>query len=248
MIEKNTNIKERVLQFAKNQGISIETFLAKIGMTYGSFRGKAKFGSLNSNAIVEIYTIFPQINIDWLLTGKGEMLKNVIGTPIELDRKALRRNMIPLFNDVATIGGKNALAADLSAVSHTVEYVDAGDWFPGATEAIRHYGDSMVEYPSGSILALKKVEDIRLIIWGQNYCIETNEYRITKRLNRSQIKDFLVGYSTNTESYIDGSLIHEPIEIPLDCVRAIYKVVGCVTKEYSSSLVEFNSNTPNLNR
>jgi hypothetical protein len=36
------NIKERVLYVAKYKEISIENFLLKIGMTYGSFKGKAK--------------------------------------------------------------------------------------------------------------------------------------------------------------------------------------------------------------
>jgi hypothetical protein len=76
MDKKYTNIKERLLYFAKNQEIGIENFLQKIGMTYGSFKGKAKNGSLNSNAIVEIYTLFPEISIEWLLTGKGSMLKD----------------------------------------------------------------------------------------------------------------------------------------------------------------------------
>lgn len=75
MEEKYTNIKERLLFYAKNQGIGIEKFLESIGMTYGSFKGKAKKGTLNSDALVEIYTKYPDINIDWLLTGKGEMLK-----------------------------------------------------------------------------------------------------------------------------------------------------------------------------
>lgn len=75
MDEKYTNIKERLLYFAKNQSIGIEKFLENIGMTYGSFKGKAKEGSLNSNAIVEIYTKYPQINIEWLLTGNGPMIK-----------------------------------------------------------------------------------------------------------------------------------------------------------------------------
>ena len=80
------------------------------------------------------------------------------------------------------------------------ELIDAGDWFPEATAAIRHYGDSMIEYPSGSILALKRVEDNRLIIWGRNYSIETTEFRITKRLQDGG-EDYILAYSSN-EKYI----------------------------------------------
>ncbi|OWP80078.1 hypothetical protein BWK63_12880 [Flavobacterium covae] len=74
MDEKYTYIKERLLYYAKNQGFKIESFLDSIGMTYGSFKGKAKEGSLNSSAIAEIYTKYTDLNIGWLLTGNGEML------------------------------------------------------------------------------------------------------------------------------------------------------------------------------
>lgn len=90
-MEKNlTNIKERVLVFCKFKGLSIEPFLESIGMTYGSFKGKAKKGSLNSDAIANIYTKFPELNLEWLLTGYGEMLKknhennlNTLKTPFK---------------------------------------------------------------------------------------------------------------------------------------------------------------------
>jgi len=75
MEKKYTNIKERLLYYAKNQSISIEKFLDSIDITYGSFKGKAKEGSLNSTTLVNIYTKYPNINIDWLLTGNGEMLR-----------------------------------------------------------------------------------------------------------------------------------------------------------------------------
>ncbi|WP_459926494.1 hypothetical protein [Flavobacterium covae] len=80
MDEKYTYIKERLLYYAKNQGFKIESFLDSIGMTYGSFKGKAKEGSLNSSAIAEIYTKYTDLNIGWLLTGNGEMLKTNITT------------------------------------------------------------------------------------------------------------------------------------------------------------------------
>jgi len=76
MDKKYTYIKERVLSIADFKSISKEKFLADIGMTYGSFKGKAKEGTLNSDAVAKIYTKHPDINIEWLLTGKGEMIKN----------------------------------------------------------------------------------------------------------------------------------------------------------------------------
>lgn len=143
------------------------------------------------------------------------------------------RKKIPLY-DIVSVGGNNGEVADTeTAVSHVAEWIDAGDWFPGATAAIRHYGDSMVEYPSGSILALRRVEDTRLIINGRNYVIETSEFRITKQL-QDDGGDCIMAYSSNRETYPDGRQIHSPIRIPKSTIRHIDLVLGCVTKEYSN--------------
>ena len=61
----------------------------------------------------------------------------------------------------------NALVNILSKYVPAGEWIDAGDWFHEASAAIRHYGDSMIEYPSGCILVLKKVEDMRLLLGAQ---------------------------------------------------------------------------------
>ena len=141
---------------------------------------------------------------------------------------------IPLYDDVsATIGGYNREVSNVYENGLVAEWIDTGDWFPEATAAIRHFGDSMVEYPSGSILALKRVEDWRLIIWGRNYVIETTEFRITKRLQDGG-DDYIMAYSSNTATNPDGTLIHSPIRIPKETIRHIDLVLGCVTKEYSN--------------
>lgn len=75
MVNKLTNIKERVLQIAKYKEIPYEKFCENIGMTYGSFKGAAKERPLNSDAIDNIISIHSEINADWLITGNGEMLK-----------------------------------------------------------------------------------------------------------------------------------------------------------------------------
>lgn len=128
------------------------------------------------------------------------------------------------------------MVANVDEGGHVSEWIDAGDWFPEATAAIRHYGDSMVEYPSGSILALKRVNDGRLIVNGRNYVIETTEFRVTKQLQYDG-GDFIMAYSSNRDTYPDGRQVHSPIRIPVETVRHIDLVLGCVTKEYSNGAV-----------
>ncbi len=67
-------IKERILQFIDYKGVVKERFYEKIGMTSANFRGKAKETPINSTAIENILSEFPDLNLEWLITGKGEMI------------------------------------------------------------------------------------------------------------------------------------------------------------------------------
>lgn len=173
---------------------------------------------LSDKVIEKIEKCYPDLNIDWLITGDGEMIR--------ADKK------IPLYDDDATIGGTNGMVANVDDQARVTEWIDAGDWFPSATSAIHHYGDSMVEYPSGSILALKRVTDARALLNGEHYVIETDEFRITKQILDDG--DAIIAYSTNKETYPDGRLIYAPIRIPKSAIRHMDLVLGCVTKRFGN--------------
>lgn len=69
MDDKDSNIKDRVVQIAEQLAISKEEFFRSIGMTSANFRGKAKATPLNSNAVVNIITKYPEVDLYWLLSG-----------------------------------------------------------------------------------------------------------------------------------------------------------------------------------
>ena len=179
--------------------------------------------------------------ISQIETGKRDIpehqLSKLLLNRMNWDVTALKmkpeKKKIPLYDDVATIGGVNEQVANVDAARPT-EWIDAGDWFPSATSAIHHYGDSMKEYPSGCILALKRVNDCRFLLNGENYVIETDEFRITKRILDDG--DSILAYSTNDETYPDGRLIHAPIRIPKDAIRHFDLVLGCVITKFSNPI------------
>lgn len=206
LVEKYANGKNA--QFAKLLGVSPQTISAWI--------------SRNTLDYDLIFTKCVGLSPKWLLTGEGDMFIK------KVERK------IPLYDDVATIGGHNDMVANVDDEARVTEWIDAGDWFPSATSAIHHYGDSMKEYPSGCILALKRVNDCRFLLNGENYVIETDEFRITKRILDDG--DSILAYSTNDETYPDGRLVHAPIRIPKDAIRHFDLVLGCVITKFSNPI------------
>lgn len=252
----------RIKKYIDDKGISVKKFEESVGFSNGAFASQYKNNkTIGVDKVENILLIYPDISPGWLLTGQGPMLKaqevqtsqkmpvpaydtgseniDILNehTGVQFydqENKPAGRRLIPFYEDVSTVGGVNAMSADVDSAPAVSEWIDAGDWFRDATAAIQHYGDSMLEYPSGCILALKKVEDIRLLLWGKNYCIETDEYRITKQLQPGEDKNTLLAYSSNRETYPDGRLIHAPVQIPLESIRAIFSVLGCVIKEYNS--------------
>lgn len=227
MEEKYTNIKERLLYFAKNQSIGIENFLENIGMTYGSFKGKAKEGSLNSNAIVEIYTKYPILNIEWLLTGKGGMLKtdsNAIAEPIESYRKTkdpvYELQRVPLFNLEATMGLVPLVNGDGIDEEKVIDYISIPS-MPSCDGAIYASGDSM--YPllkSGDMIAYKRIAVERAqIFFGEMYVIavkldESSTMKTIKFVHQSELGDEYVKLVSHNQH-------HAPKDVKLSQIAAI---------------------------
>ena len=72
-------IINRIYQFIKYKEVSIRQFEKKINVSNGLIsNAKRKKTDIQSKWVSEILYNFPEINADWLMTGKGEMLKHSI--------------------------------------------------------------------------------------------------------------------------------------------------------------------------
>src|SRR5690606_25598994 len=100
-------IKERIIQLIEYKNIAKEIFYKKIGMTSANFRGKAKETPINSNAIENILSEIPDVNLQWLLTGKGEMLKKDLHNTFDNIVSEQPANYIPLIPIEAMAGKGN---------------------------------------------------------------------------------------------------------------------------------------------
>lgn len=115
-----SNTKERVLQYADYKGIAKEKFFEKIGVTYGNFKGKAKLKALSSDTVATIVAIFPDINLEWLITGKGEMIKKEQPPPAaDSDIRVLEKEIIALQKKIIQLQEENVrLNAELATKSN----------------------------------------------------------------------------------------------------------------------------------
>jgi hypothetical protein len=215
----NRRIIDRFDEYMRYKHLTDNKVQMLLGLSNGVIgKSRKERRDLSDRVVEQIEKFFTDLNPDWLKYGEGDMLA---------------KRKIPLY-DNPTIGGVNEMAAPVDEAATPSEWIDAGDWFPTATSAIHHYGESMVEYPSGCILALKRVNDPTLLINGENYVIETDEFRVTKQIQDDG--EYITAYSTNRETYPDGRLIHSPFQIPKDRIRHLDLVLGCVIRNFSAPI------------
>lgn len=69
---------ERILEFIDYKGISVNFFERSIGKSTNYVRNSKSF---TSNVLATIMDVYPELNIEWLVTGKGNMLKSKEAIP-----------------------------------------------------------------------------------------------------------------------------------------------------------------------
>lgn len=75
-MDKNfTPIKGRIIQFIESQKIGKENFYRITSISSSNFKGKGAFSEIGGEKIVSILTHFPELSSDWLILGRGEMLR-----------------------------------------------------------------------------------------------------------------------------------------------------------------------------
>lgn len=224
------SLQSRLTEYLSDKSLTFRDFERLCSLSNGT---AARLRETTRKSTFDRIAISCDLNIEWLLTGEGEMTidtdKNselkIVGSPKEAGR------LIP-FYDAETTGGYDGRVSSSTEEATLKGYIQAGGWFNGReTAAIRHVGDSMIEYPNGCVLAVREVTERRLLVPGQNYVIETVEYRITKRVQRGSSPNTIALYSTNQEKYEDGRLIYEPFEISLEDVRRIFSVLGYIVNQ-----------------
>lgn len=75
-IQKISPIKQRILQYAKYTTLSMRDFYLKCGISRGTLESNT---GITEDTITKIIANFENISPLWLLTGDGDMLKDING-------------------------------------------------------------------------------------------------------------------------------------------------------------------------
>lgn len=199
-----------------------------------------------------IYSKCEHISADWLLTGKGPMLKTSTSSaheapcPDEKERKTekneekqrrseknreyssrihkLPEGSIEGIPLIPASAMAGAFTSDISIMEYECEHYIIPD-FKGADFLIRVKGDSMQPtYYSGDLVACQKIpmNDV-FFQWNKTYVLDTNQGAIIKRVLPGKDDDHIRIVSDNTK--------YPPFELEKSYLHAIALVRGIIRLE-----------------
>lgn len=173
---------------------------------------------ISDKMLVSILTAYPQINKVWLLTGHGEMLNSQppVRTTVTKSNPTQEADLIPLLPLYAQGGALNDFVTTVKAsdCERIISPIKDADF------AITISGDSMApEYPSGSKILIKKINESAFIEWGKTYVLDTCNGTVIKQLRKGKTEEEVTCYSLNPEP------CYEPFTIKRSDIYGIYRVL-----------------------
>ena len=227
-MQEKSIIKQNILKYLEFKGITPYRFYKDSGTTRGILDQN---NGMNEKNTAKFLDYFPEVNANWLLTGKGKMIlsdNSILNEPHTVyETRSLDRihesQTIPLYDAFAT-----ASVVSLFSNPSNNDVIDTLHIpnMPKCDGAIIVTGDSMSPLiKSGDIVCYKTVQDLdNNILYGNMYLInidfEGDEMLLVKYLHRGEKKGFLKLVSENK--------LHDPIEVNLKSVLSVALIKGNV--------------------
>lgn len=169
------NTKERFINYLKEKGIGQTAFEAKAGLSRGSLAQKT---GLTVSSLEKIAKSCNDLNLDWLITGCGEMLKSDIPSG---------QTVIPVIKTkprVPATAAAGSLSGDTVSVTlRECEQLPVISQMPSYDYTIIVKGDSMMpKYESGDEIACRRIDQHRFIQWGKVHVLDTSQGIIVKKI------------------------------------------------------------------
>ena len=183
-----------------------------------ALKGDEKF--LTDSFIARFSEAFGEVSSHWLLTGEGEMLRgNEAEGVIAAGQKSEDEvSLVPLLPIAAQGGSLNDFV--VSVKENDCERVVSP--IRGADFAMPVAGDSMApEYPAGSQIFIKKINERAFIDWGKVYVLDTCNGSVIKRVFPSDDTGKVKCVSINPE--------YPPFEVSYEDIYGMYRVLLCMS-------------------
>lgn len=208
-------VKDRLTKFRQYKKLGQGKFEKLSGLSNGYLTQLRK--APGSEKLQRILCAFPDLNRTWLLTGEGDMLNGVQAEQTIQPSTESDIHLIPLLPVSAQGGSLNDFVVSIkeSSCEKIISPIKGADY------AMSVSGESMApEYPSGSQILIKRIDEKAFIDWGRVYVLDTCNGTVIKRLFPSEAADKVLCKSINPE--------FPPFEVSLSDVYAVYRVLMCM--------------------
>lgn len=214
-------VKDRTLEFIKFKGLTMKAFEQRCDLSTGYVTSMRKgYGSEKLNNVL---TAFPELNREWLLYGEGDMLSSSSSAQPQpsvknervADDEAYKVPLVPISALGGSLNDFNTTVCrdDCETVISPIKDIDM---------AIKISGDSMEpEYPSGSTVLIKKINEHAFLEWGKVYVLSTCNGTVIKRLMPTDDPNKVLCESINPK--------YPPFEVSLEHVYGVYIVMMCMS-------------------
>lgn len=219
----NETIFDRISTIVEKFGNGKNTvFASLIGVSEANVRNYKNGVMPKADFLEKIARSF-DININWLLTGEGNMLSSESEKEEKLPSVNQTYEGTPYFN-VDFIGGFDIIVNDQTR--NPDFYINYPPYNQEGVVWCNLTGHSMEpEISNGDIIALREVTTpIQYLPAGEIYGIVTAEYRTVKRVRLSQKEGYIRLIPSNkSEEYCEQ-------EIPISMIIRVYAVLGSIRK------------------
>jgi len=164
-----TTVKDRLKAYLSAKNISMAEFGRRIGVSGAYVTSMRK--SIQPEKIEKIRVEFPDLDIDWLLTGNEKEVKQHINNAFDTR---------PRVDQYAAGGGNEELDGVTLAQCEQIPVVPM---FPRYDFTMRVTGESMQPYINpGDEVACLKIEESSFLQWGRIYVLFTSQGVIVKKI------------------------------------------------------------------
>lgn len=211
---------ERFDKYMKTKGLNDNKVTNSLGLSIGTLgKSRKENRDLSEKNIEKILNFYTDLNRTWLLTGEGSMFTT---EPSLAGFNEMEYTRVPLLPISAQGGSLNDFVVSVSL--QDCEKIISP--IKGADIAITISGDSMAdEYPNGSIVLAKRINERAFIDWGKVYVLDTCNGVVVKALTPSEKENCIRCVSINPDP------IYAPFEVALNDIYGVYRVMLCMAKK-----------------